>query len=211
MHHVGMNLLDCGKDANAEAPRIPMRLPHPHDPGPGPSGLRMSTFTDREFRTAMGQFCTGVVVVTGQHEGAPVGFSAQSFVSLSLDPPLIAICPARSSRSWPLLRASGYFGLNVLGADQKEICGSFARSGGDKFIGLRWTPAQTGAPMLDDVLSFIDCRLEAEHEAGDHTIAIGRVVGLYLLDTNRAPLLFFRGLYGAFDQLRTPEPDLSRG
>lgn len=170
----------------------------------------MSTFTEREFRTAMGQFCTGVVVVTGMHQGEPLGFSAQSFISLSLDPPLVAICPSRNSTSWPRLRAAGHFGLNVLGADQKDVCSSFARSGGDKFAERSWMPGRTGAPMLEGVLSFIDCQLEAEHEAGDHTIAIGRVIDLRLIDAERAPLLFFRGLYGAFDQLRTPEPDLSR-
>lgn len=170
----------------------------------------MSTFTEREFRHAMGQFCTGVVVVTGMSQGVPLGFSAQSFTSVSLDPPLVAICPSRRSNSWPRLRAAGHFGINVLGADQKEVCSRFARSGCDKFADRIWTPGRSGAPMLEGVLSFIDCQLEAEHAAGDHTIAIGRVIDLRLLDPERAPLLFFRGLYGAFDELRTPEPDLSR-
>lgn len=166
----------------------------------------MSTFTEREFRSAMGQFCSGVVIVTGVHDGAPVGFSAQSFVSLSLQPPLIGICPARTSSSWPRLRSSGSFGINVLGVDQNELCASFARSGGDKFAGRKWSRGLSGSPILEGALSFIDCQLEAEHEAGDHSIAIGRVLDLRILDTERLPLLFFRGLYGAFDVLRATEP-----
>lgn len=165
----------------------------------------MSTFTEREFRSAMGQFCSGVVIVTGLCEGAPVGFSAQSFISLSLLPPLIGVCPARTSSSWPRIRGSGCFGVNVLAANQMDLCASFARSGGDKFAGRTWTRGETGSPILEGALSFIDCRIEAEHEAGDHTVAIGRVVGLQVFDTERLPLLFFRGLFGAFDVLRAHE------
>jgi 3-hydroxy-9,10-secoandrosta-1,3,5(10)-triene-9,17-dione monooxygenase reductase component len=77
----------------------------------------------------------------------------------------------------------------------------FARSGGDKFASLRWTPGSSGAPILEGVLSFIDCRLESEHDAGDHTIAIGRVLDLRVFAGDQPPLLFFRGLYGAFGDL----------
>ncbi|MGQ0700472.1 MAG: flavin reductase family protein [Panacagrimonas sp.] len=161
----------------------------------------MSGFSERDFRNAMGQFCTGVVVVTGISEGQPVGFSAQSFVSVSLAPPLIAICPARSSTTWPKLRASGRFGVNILGADQQPVCGTFARSGGDKFGQLGWVPGASGSPVIEGVIGFVDCELEAEHEAGDHTLAIGRVLDLRVFSAERAPLLFFRGIYGAFDEL----------
>lgn len=165
-----------------------------------------STYTERELRNAMGQFCSGVVVVTGLHEGVPAGFTAQSFVSLSLDPPLIAVCPAKSGSSWPRMRSSGCFGINVLAADQKELCSAFARSGGDKFAGCGWRRGAGGSPILEGALSFIECQLHAEHDAGDHTIAVGRVTDLRVLDSARLPLLFFRGLYGAFDMLRTPAP-----
>lgn len=163
----------------------------------------MPQFSEGEFRTAMGQFATGVVVVTGICEGQPLGFSAQSFVSVSLAPPLIAFCPAALSRSWPQLRRSGHFGINILGADQEPTCARFAGAG-DRFAGLSWVPAASGAPILASVLGFIDCRLEAEHPAGDHSIVIGRVLELKLLDTRRKPLLFFRGRYGAFDHF-SPE------
>ncbi len=149
----------------------------------------------------MGRFCTGVVVVTGLHDGRPIGFSAQSFVSLSLDPPLVAICPARSSTTWPLIRHSGTFGINILNADQHDLCANFARSGGDKFRDLAWRRGDSGVPMLPDVLGLVECRLEVEHEAGDHTIAVGRVLTLGGFSQPGAPLLFFCGRYGGFSDL----------
>jgi 3-hydroxy-9,10-secoandrosta-1,3,5(10)-triene-9,17-dione monooxygenase reductase component len=153
----------------------------------------------------MSQFCTGVVVVSGLDPsaggGQAIGFSAQSFVSVSLDPPLVSICPARSSQTWPRLREAGRFGINVLAADQHPVCATFARSGIDKFAQQPWSPSATGLPMLDGVLAYIECRLEAEHDAGDHTLVIGRVEELRVVDPERAPLLFFRGRYGAFDLL----------
>ncbi len=149
----------------------------------------------------MSQFCTGVVIVTGISEGRPVGFAAQSFVSVSLAPPLVSICPAKTSTSWPLLRASGRFGINILGADQHGICMAFAKSGGDKFTQFGWARSSAGTPVLDGVLGFVDCSLEAEHEAGDHTLVIGRVHELDVFSVERSPLLFFRGRYGAFDDL----------
>ena len=86
----------------------------------------MSDFDERTFRNVMGNFCTGVVVATGLHEGAPAGFAAQSFVSLSLDPPLVALCPGKNSSSWPKLRDSGSFCVNILAADQQPICDAMA-------------------------------------------------------------------------------------
>jgi flavin reductase (DIM6/NTAB) family NADH-FMN oxidoreductase RutF len=158
-------------------------------------------FEARELRAAMSHFCSGVVVVTGVHEGHPVGLTAQSFVSLSLDPPLVAFCPARSSRSWPKLRDTGHYCINILGADQRATCEMFARSGGDKFSALEWRPGQTGAPVIENVLGIIECRLDAEHAAGDHTIAVGHVLHLEIFDARRGPLLFFRGGYGDFRSL----------
>lgn len=161
----------------------------------------MALFDDRQFRSAMSQFCTGVVIVTGTREGRPVGFAAQSFVSVSLAPPLVSICPAKTSTSWPLVRETGRFGINILGADQYRICMAFARSGGDKFAEFGWAASAAGTPVLEGVLGFVDCTLEAEHDAGDHTLVIGRVHELDVFSTDRSPLLFFRGRYGGFDDL----------
>ncbi|NOX49758.1 MAG: flavin reductase family protein [Gammaproteobacteria bacterium] len=159
----------------------------------------MTDFDDRTFRHVMGNFCTGVVVATGSVDGQPAGFAAQSFVSLSLDPPLVALCPAVSSTSWPKLRKSGAFCINILAADQKAVCDAMAQSGGDKFAQFGWRFGESGSPILDGVLAYIDCHIEAEHDAGDHTIAVGRVCDFKVLDSDGgSPLLFYRGSYGEF-------------
>lgn len=159
----------------------------------------MGEFDSRAFRTTMGQFATGVVIATGVVDGKPAGFAAQSFVSLSLDPPLVALCPAKTSTSWPKLRASGHFCINVLAADQQAVCNSFAISGGDKFADLKWRAGATGSPILEGILAYVDCQIEAEHEAGDHLIVVGRVADFALQQENDGPLLFFRGGYGDFN------------
>lgn len=160
----------------------------------------MSEIDQRVFRDTMGRFGTGVVLVTAIDGDEPVGFAAQSFVSLSLDPPLVALCPARTSTSWPRIRAAGRFCINVLADDQLRLCEAFATRGGDKYAGVAWTPAPSGAPRIEGVLAWIDCALEAEHDAGDHTIAVGRV-GALEATSKGAPLLFFAGNYGHFAPL----------
>ncbi|MCC2657505.1 MAG: monooxygenase [Panacagrimonas sp.] len=159
------------------------------------------TFDDRQFRNAMGQFCTGVVIVTGLSEGRPVGFSAQSFVSVSLSPPLVSISPSRTSKTWPLLRDAKKFGINILGADQYGLCMAFAKSGGDKFAQFGWSTSPAGTPVLDDVLGFVECEFETEHDAGDHTVVLARVIDLDVFSPERSPLLFFRGRYGGFSEM----------
>jgi flavin reductase (DIM6/NTAB) family NADH-FMN oxidoreductase RutF len=155
----------------------------------------------RAFRDVMGRFATGIVVATGVLDGVPAGFAAQSFLSLSLDPPLVALSPARTSTSWPKLRDSGSFCINILAADQKPICDTFAQSGIEKFSEFEWHPGVTGSPVLAGVLAYIDCDLEAEYDAGDHTIAIGRVRDLAIVEPDGEPLLFLRGGYGRFQTL----------
>ena len=159
----------------------------------------MSQFDAGNFRTTLGQFASGVVVATGCLDGEPAGFAAQSFTSLSLEPPLVALCPARSSRSWPKLRDSGSFCINILSESQRAICELFARTGIDKFAGLAWRPGITGSPVLAEALAFVDCELVEEHDAGDHSIAVGRVRDLGVLNADAGPLVFFRGAYGLAD------------
>ncbi len=156
------------------------------------------SFDPAEFRNTLGRFCTGVVVVTGCVEGEPRGFAAQSFVSLSLDPPLVGISPALTSTSWPDIRNSGHFCINILSRSQKAICDTFARSAGDKYAELPWQAGETGSPILKDVLAWVDCRIEAEHPAGDHTFVIGAVQALKVCDSTGLPLLFYQGRYGGF-------------
>jgi 3-hydroxy-9,10-secoandrosta-1,3,5(10)-triene-9,17-dione monooxygenase reductase component len=161
----------------------------------------MADFDDRAFRTTMGQFCTGVVIATGCLDGEPAGFAAQSFASVSLDPPLVALCPGKTSTSWPKLRDSGSFCINILSEDQKAVSDTFAQSGIDKFASFDWASGVTGSPVLSEVIAYIDCDLEIEHDAGDHTIAVGRVRDIRIVNPDKAPLLFFRGGYGQFEGL----------
>lgn len=151
----------------------------------------------RAFRDCVGQFGTGVVIVTAAAAQGPLGFTAQSFVSVSLDPPLIAICPARTSRSWPLMRAAGHFAVNILAADQQPVCDRFARSGVDKFADVPWRPGRHGAPVLADTVAAIEWELHAEHDAGDHTLVLGLVTDLTIDRPDAAPLIFLRGRYAS--------------
>jgi 3-hydroxy-9,10-secoandrosta-1,3,5(10)-triene-9,17-dione monooxygenase reductase component len=151
--------------------------------------------TDR-FRRVLSHFCTGVVVVTADSGGRPVGLTCQSFSSLSLDPPLVMFGAARGSRTWAEVRAAGRFAVNILADDQEEISRRFARTGADKFADLGWRPGSTGAPLLAGALAHIECELVATHPGGDHEIAVGRVVALEERAVEGAhPLLFYRSAY----------------
>jgi 3-hydroxy-9,10-secoandrosta-1,3,5(10)-triene-9,17-dione monooxygenase reductase component len=149
----------------------------------------------RVMRDVLGHFASGVTVVTATAEEGPIGFTCQSFSSLSLDPPLVVFAPARTSTTWPRLREIGRFCVNVLAEDQTEVSGAFARSGGDKFAGVHWRPSRRGQPVLDDVVAWIDCELWAEYDGGDHTLVAARVLDLGA-DGRRRPLLYHRGAYG---------------
>ena len=146
------------------------------------------------FRRTLGHFCTGVTVVTGFDGDRPVGFACQSFAALSLDPPLVLFCPGRWSRTWPLIERTGAFGVNVLTAEQREVSSVFGRSGEDKFAGLDWIPAPSGVPVLDGVLTWLDCAVESVHDGGDHRVVIGRVHTLGAT-ADAEPLLFHKGSY----------------
>jgi 3-hydroxy-9,10-secoandrosta-1,3,5(10)-triene-9,17-dione monooxygenase reductase component len=147
------------------------------------------------FRRVLGHFLTGVTVVSAMCREEPVGLAVGSFFSVSLDPPLVGFCAAKTSTSWPGIKEVGHFCVNVLAADQEAICRQFATAkGADKFRGVGWTTTGGGAPRLDRVLAWIDCAIETVHEAGDHEICIGRVHRLGV-DRGRPPLPFFRGQF----------------
>lgn len=152
----------------------------------------------RTMRDVLGHFASGVTVVTAQGEEGPIGFTCQSFSSLSLDPPLVVIAPARTSRTWPRLRALGRFCVNVLAEDQAALSAAFARSGADKFAGVPWRPSPLGQPVLDHVVAWLDCQLWAEYDGGDHTLVAASVLDLGA-DPGRRPLLFHRGDYGLLE------------
>jgi flavin reductase (DIM6/NTAB) family NADH-FMN oxidoreductase RutF len=157
------------------------------------------TFDSARLKQVMGHFATGVTIVTAMDDGEPVGFTAQSFQSLSLDPPLVLFSPQKTSSSWPRIKAASTFCVNVLAEDQEALCRSFAASGSEKYRGVGWRPGPaTGAPVLQGVLGWIEARIEAEHDGGDHLIVVGRILDLHLEKEGR-PLLFYRGGFGRFE------------
>jgi 3-hydroxy-9,10-secoandrosta-1,3,5(10)-triene-9,17-dione monooxygenase reductase component len=154
------------------------------------------------FRRVLGHFATGVTVVTTLDDEEPVGFTCQSFSSLSLDPPLVTVAPQRTSTTWPRIRRVGRFCANILAEDQSELATGFARTGTDKFAGRRWSTSPSGCPVLEDVLAWVDCEIVHELDGGDHVLVLARVLDLAVL-SDEPPLLFFRG---RFASLRTSEP-----
>ncbi|WP_371619695.1 flavin reductase family protein [Streptomyces sp. NBC_00454] len=154
-----------------------------------------------EFRAVLGNFASGVTIITappGEGEDGPAGFACQSFASLSLDPPLVTFMVARTSTTWPRIARAGVFCVNILGAEQGELCRSFAVSGADKFAGVAHTPAPaTGSPQLEAVPAWIDCRIHAVHTGGDHLIVVGKVVAMGAAGEGD-PLLFHKGRFGRF-------------
>ena len=150
-----------------------------------------------DFRNAVSQFATGVVVVAGIESGSMVGFAAQSFVSLSLDPPLVLFCPQKSSTSWPRIRCARNYGINILGSKHREISEAFAVIGAVPDVA--WTPSQqNGVPILDESIAFLDCSYSTEHTAGDHTIVVSTVNNVLVRRPEDSPLLYLRGDYGTF-------------
>ena len=153
--------------------------------------------TPTSMRDVLGRFCTGIAVITASDGVRPYGFTCQSVTSVSLDPPYISFCPARTSKTWPVIRDIGALCVNVLAHDQHHLCTQFAVSAADKFLGVRWRPAANGAPLIEGAVATIEANLEFEHGAGDHTIVVAHVTELHAAD-DRHPLLFYRGGYGGF-------------
>lgn len=151
------------------------------------------TISTDEFRRVLGHYASGITVVTALVDEQAVGMTCQSFFSLSMDPPLIAFAPSKSSRSYADIRRSKSFCINILSESQQHISNGFARSNSDKFAGIEWQAGKSGSPILPDVLSWIDCEFEAEHDAGDHYLVIGRVLDMRA--TDQQPLLYFQGKY----------------
>ncbi|WP_324783355.1 flavin reductase family protein [Streptomyces sp. H51] len=167
------------------------------------------------FRQVLGQFATGVTVITApaaDGEDGPAGFACQSFSSLSLDPPLVAFMVGRRSTTWPRIARAGVFCVNVLAADQAELCRGFAVSGGEKFAGVDHEPAPfSGAPRLAGAVAWIDCAIHAVHTGGDHLIVVGRVGALGTGECeDTPPLLFHQGRFRQ-DVQRSPVEERRRG
>lgn len=149
-----------------------------------------------EFRRILGHFATGVTVVAAaEADGPPRGMTANAVASVSLEPPLVLVCVERAADTHDVILEAGAFAISILGERAEALSRRFATYPTDtKFQGVAYREEVTGAPILEDALGWIDCRLHAHYEAGDHTIFVGEVVAG---DTEEgAPLLYFRGGYG---------------
>lgn len=155
------------------------------------------TIDAARYRKVLGHFATGVTVITAMDGDEPTGMAANSFTSVSIEPPLVLFCAAKSSSTWPRIRAAGHFCVNILADDQEEICRLFATKGAERFKGVGWRTGDSGAPVLHDALAWIDCLIDAEHDAGDHLIVVGRCLDMESREGE--PLLFYRGGYRNLD------------
>jgi flavin reductase (DIM6/NTAB) family NADH-FMN oxidoreductase RutF len=158
----------------------------PHPPAPAPS--------PRSFRDALSRFATGVTFVTGAPAGEPAGLIVNSFSSISLEPPLVSISASRTSLTWSRIRQTGRFGVSILSAEHEAFVARATPPGADRFAGLDWHPGRAGTPLLTDALATLECRIVAEHPAGDHWIIVGRVEELAVASFDE-PLVFFAGRF----------------
>lgn len=159
------------------------------------------------FRRALGHFSTGVTIITAESNGERAGITANSFSSVSLDPPLILWSVKKSSTSWPVFAASSSFAINVLAADQSSLAAQFARSGTDKYKDVDWKPGRSGAPLLSNVTAQFECSRRIEYEGGDHLIVMGQVTHFARYD--RRPLVFTQGRFStAIDNAGAGEQDV---
>jgi 3-hydroxy-9,10-secoandrosta-1,3,5(10)-triene-9,17-dione monooxygenase reductase component len=148
------------------------------------------------FRRVLGHLPTGVTVITGFGPDGPTGMAATSVTSVSLDPPLILFCPAKSSTTWPRIRQSGSFCVNVMAGHHENAVRQFAVKNANRFEGISWSQRACG-PAIDDAIAWLECEIADEHDAGDHTIVVGAVTDLRA-SADAVPLVFFRGGYGRF-------------
>lgn len=148
----------------------------------------------KALRNAFGAFATGVTVITTrQPDGTPRGFTANSFTSVSLDPPLLLVCLAKTAHSADTFAAAPHFAVNILAEDQKAVSGLFASRTPDKFALCAWTPGPTGTPLIDGSLAQFTCANHQLVDAGDHLILIGRIT--HFATAEGQPLGYFRGNY----------------
>jgi len=156
----------------------------------------MTTDT-RHLRDALGQFATGVCLVTvATDDGRALALTVNSFASVSLDPPLVLWSLQNNSEVYDIFATPQHYAINVLAAEQEQLSTRYAQSGAHLLDPAHFTPGENGAPVITDALAVFECELAATHEGGDHTIIVGRVAR-FAADTGRTPLVFYRGGYRA--------------
>lgn len=163
------------------------------------SEQRTSTLVDpTHFRRVLGRHSSGVCVITAiGPAGEPVGMTVSSFTSVSLDPPLVAFLPMKGSRVYAAIAEVGRFAVNILAGDQADVSRRFASPVADRFDSIGWRLSPLGSPLLDGTLAWVDCRVDAIFDAGDHDIVIGAVESLDL-QRSAGPLISFQSGYGRF-------------
>jgi 3-hydroxy-9,10-secoandrosta-1,3,5(10)-triene-9,17-dione monooxygenase reductase component len=159
--------------------------------------MDMTHVNPEHFRGVLSHLPTGVSIVTAYTPDGPVGMAANSVTSVSLRPPLVLFCPARTSTTWPRIREAGSFCISVMAGNHAELTRRFAARSVDRFGGVEYVSRPAG-PALSDALAWIECHLQDEHGAGDHTIAVAVVLALESAPELFDPLVFFRGAYGSF-------------
>lgn len=148
------------------------------------------------FREALGHYASGITIISSHVDGEPIGFTCQSFYSVSMSPPLVSFSVMSSSASYPKIRQAGRFAVNILSGEQVDISNQFARRGTDKWHSVEWQESPLGNPVIVGSLHWLDCEIHAEHAAGDHMIVIGEVKALNLQEAVATqPLLYFKGQY----------------
>jgi flavin reductase (DIM6/NTAB) family NADH-FMN oxidoreductase RutF len=168
----------------------PANAPDADGPAPAPFGVAA-------FRAALARFATGVTLVTAADATGPLGLVVNSFTSVSLNPPLIAVCPSRHSFTWSRMRRCGRFGVNVLGAAHADYIRRVAHPEADRFAGMDHRLTESGVPRIGTAIAFLDCEPVSEHLAGDHWIVVARVHDL-TADPGRDPVIFSDGRLGGF-------------
>jgi flavin reductase (DIM6/NTAB) family NADH-FMN oxidoreductase RutF len=152
----------------------------------------------RAFRDALGCYASGITIISTVLDGAPIGFTCQSFYSVSIDPPLVSFSVMRTSSRWPKVRSAGKFAVNVLSSHQSDISTAFGRGLPDMWSNIEWSGSPAGNPFLAGALLSLDCSIHAEHEAGDHWIVVADVLSLHRHQSDgpaHKPLLYYRGRY----------------
>jgi 3-hydroxy-9,10-secoandrosta-1,3,5(10)-triene-9,17-dione monooxygenase reductase component len=158
---------------------------------------RPSSTEPAAFRAALGWFATGVTLVTAADASGPLGLIVNAFTSVSLDPPLIAICPSHHSFTWSRMRRCGRFGVNVLGVAHADYVRRATHPEADRFAGLDYELTESGVPRIRSAIAFLGCEPVTEHHAGDHWIVVARVHEM-VADHGQEPLVFSGGTLGSF-------------
>lgn len=168
---------------------MPMSAP------PAPTASAAAPFSAEDFRAALGQFTTGVTIVTASApDGRLLGLTANSFNSVSLSPPLVLWSLSNQSSSMPGFRAASHYAINVLAADQRLLAERFSRKGLDRFEGVAWRAGLTGAPVIDGAVAVFECRNRSQHAEGDHLIFVGEVAHCRRR-VGAAPLVYHGGRF----------------